>query len=199
MDIDFEQDTKAAPKVGLEEVSNLANRAVVLGKDIDQLKEELKQKEKELQKIEGTDLPDLMDSFGMAKFTLQSGAQIEIKPVVRAYLPAPSTIDNAKSVMEREELQMKLDAGVKYLYEHGAAAMVKSVLQIDIGKGNTELIAKVIETMEKEFRLHTKHNVSVHPQTLSSYVKECIEQGRDIPFDIFGVFTGRKASIRAPR
>lgn len=198
-EINFEQDTNTIDSASLTGVAKLSNRATFLQTEIEGLSARLKEREKELAKIETLDLPELMDSFGMSKFTLTDGTQIEVKSIIRASLPAPSTIHNAKSVLLREELQERLDAGVKYLQDHNAGALVKSVLEIEIGKGNSELISRVIETLEKEFNLYANHNVSVHPMSLSSYVKERLENGDDIPSETFAVFTGRKTSIRQPK
>ena len=36
----------------------------------------------------------------------------------------------------------------------------------------------------------------VHPQTLKAFVKEQLQKGQAVPMDLFGVFTGHRATIK---
>jgi hypothetical protein len=196
----FEEDASqvVALPASLEQVSALALQMIEAENKVDTLTEQLKEAQKELSRIESADLPDVMESLGLSEFTLTNHYKIKVKPIIKASLPAPSSIENSCGSM-RESLLLRLNDGIKYLNDHGAGAMVKNLVSVELGKDSNELAEKIIKVVEEHCGVRARQSVSVHPQTLSSYVKEKIEEGLDIPLETFGVFTGRKATITKPK
>ena len=86
----------------------------------------------------------------------------------------------------------------RFLRKNKADSIIKSVLTINVGKGNAKAVAELIK-LAKTFRLPCERDETVHPQTLSKYIRELLEKGAEVPFDTFAVFTGKKAKITAPK
>ena len=192
----FEQDA-AKPQGDLAQVSEMAQNLQILENDISILEKELKEKKKERDRIESADLPDLMDSLQLTGVQLPDGSKVSIKSVIKASLPTPVAIDRARGD-DREILQQRLEAGLTWLREREADSMIKNIVSADLGKNNDLLAEKIISAIE-HFGLKANRSETVHPQTLSAYVRELLESGEDVPFETLSVYSGRKAAITKSR
>lgn len=88
----------------------------------------------------------------------------------------------------------KADAGCDWLVDHGQGALVKKEVGYKFGVKEDELAAKVIAAM-KEAGVEPKVERTVHHSTLSAYVRNALEEGKEIPFDLFGVYQRRASTI----
>lgn len=174
-----------------------ARRLMKLEMDIIQLTDAINQKKKEYEALATEQLPELMDSVGVTGLDLANGYRLELKPVFRASLPAKSTIENADDE-ERPQLLRRLKDGLTWLRKHKAADLVKNTLRIDLGKGQ-DAAAKEFAALAKRLKVTIDRSETVHPGSLSKFLKEKMETGAEVPFDTFGVFSGRKAEIKAPK
>lgn len=131
----------------------------------------------QLKNMAEVQLPEAMDAVGMTEFKTRTGLVIRIAETIRASIP-----------------KARSGEAFVWLKEHGQEAMIKSQLTIAFGKGEEEKSKELYaELLAKDF--HLEASSSVHPATLSSWAKEKLEQGDDIPLELFGVFRQRVAKL----
>ena len=181
------------PQGELAKISAMAMRMQTLESEINDLQSQIKERTDELQRIENADLPDALEAVNMAEFKLETGEKVQVQSIVRASLPTQTGIDRAKGD-EKTELQERLVLGLEWLRANNSGDVIKNEIAVNVGKGNDEKAAKIVALAE-ELALKAVQTESVHPGTLSSLVKEKIANGAVVPFELLGVYTGRKAKI----
>lgn len=160
-------------------VSKLAHAAQRQLKEIDEAEAALKKLKSVYHKNITETLPDLMAEFGISGFTLSDGSSISVVPTVGAHI----------SKAHQEE-------AFSWLRENGFQDLIKSDVSMSFRKGEDGRRADFIELAESQgLAVSTKE--SVHPMTLKSFVnEEVVVNGRNVPTELFGVFTGQKAVIK---
>jgi len=195
MSINPEEDTKP---VG--ELSAISDMASFLGnkyKELSIVEDQAKRIKEEIHRIESSDLPELMTELGVEKFTLNDGSSVNIKPIIRGNLPSLSSIAKQKDPEKRAEMMNRYKQGIKYLIKHKAASLVNFTLVADLGKDSKKLSMEAKKAL-KELGIKAETSEGVHPASLSSWIKERMEAGKDIDHDLFEVFCGKKAEIKSP-
>jgi|TARA_R110000751_G_scaffold2492_4_gene13532 hypothetical protein len=166
-------------EVGMSGVSKLAHAAQRQLKEIDDAEASLKKLKSVYHKNITETLPDLMAEFNLTGFTLSDGSSISVVPTVGAHI----------SKANQEE-------AFSWLRENGFQDLIKSDVSMSFRKGEDGRRADFIELAESQgHAVSTKE--SVHPSTLKSFVnEEVVINGRSVPTELFGVFTGQKAIIK---
>ena len=169
---------------GKASVAKLAEKQAALANEISILEQAVKDKKKELQRVAEQDLPEAMDAIGMAEFTLVDGTKISIKTFYNASIPA-----------ERK------DEAFAWLDENGHSGIIKTEVSVAFGRGDLEIARSFVE-FAREFNqaaIDPELEQEVHWSTLRSFVREQIEGGNPLPVDMFGVYIGRKAELKASK
>lgn len=162
-------------------VAKLAEIQLSLKNEVAELEAMLKDKKKDLQRVEEHDLPEAMDKIGMAEFKLIDGTKISIKTFYNASIPA-----------ERKE------EAYSWLDNNGHGSLIKTKVEASFSRGELEM-AKAFLDYARGFNGLSEEpsfDQSVHWQTMRAFVKEQVEEGAGLPLDLFGVFIGRKAEIK---
>ena len=186
-----------AAKVSGETVSSISQLAV---KQL-QLQNRIKERDalnktdnEELKKISEYELPNAMAEAGMKTFELLDGSKISIKRVFTAGV----------KVEQRPE-------AFAWMRERGHDSLIKTEVQVPLGKGAHEIAQQIIERLREEFPDYAAAlDESVHWQTLRAFVKEQVEaeeaavnQGETVddplPRDLLGVYIIDKAEITLPK
>lgn len=162
-------------------IAKLAERQLALANEVAELEEALKEKKKELQRVEEHDLPEAMDRVGMAEFKLTDGTKISV-----------STFYNASIPEDRKP------EAFSWLDKHGHGALIKAEVKAKFSRGEIEVAREFLDYARRFNGLTdgVALDQSVHWQTLRAFVKEQVEQGAGLPLDLFGVFIGRKAKVK---
>ena len=117
------------------------------------------------------------------KFDLGDGRELILKEDIRASIARERRIP-----------------AINWLDEHDYGHIVKRQVIVEFGKGDTERCEAFLEAVkELEGKLGTlvvKTNYNVHPATLTSWVKEQLSEGVDLPIDVFGIFRQRVAKVK---
>lgn len=180
-DSDHLMDTVAATTAmgGLDEVSRLAFEQIALEDQIENISLTLKELTEKLTLIAQTKLPQAMQAVGINKFTTKDGFAIEVKPFYSASI--------------KEDNQ---EACFAWLKASGHDDIIKNEVKTTFGRGEENLAMKVVETLNL-MHIPCTNKKSVHPQTLSAFVREQVESGNpDFPLNTFNVFIGQKAKIK---
>lgn len=179
----------------IEQLVELGNKMVKLKEEIAVMQDELTEKVKQMEQIECSTLPDMMESLGMAEFKLEDGSSISIKSIIKASLPSMSGINRAKD-QQRDALIQRLTEGMAFLRSNGGDALIKNQITVEIPKGEDAKAKEAVGQIEA-LGLHAHQGESVHSSSLSAWVKEKLGNG-EIPLsmmEVLGIYNGKKAVI----
>tara|TARA_R110000772_G_scaffold30806_13_gene76541 strand:+ start:2100 stop:2657 length:558 start_codon:yes stop_codon:yes gene_type:complete len=142
----------------------------------------LDQAKAELKDIVEIKIPSAVDGMS-GKFDLGDGRELTIKEDIRASIAGD-----------------KKNPAINWMDEHGYGHIVKRKIVVEFPKGEEERTAAfltALKALETDLgMLNIKQDLSVHHATLTSWVKEQLADGVDIPTDVFGIFRQRTAKLK---
>jgi len=175
-------------------VADMASRMLNLQEEIIRSEEALKQKKQALTKLAEQDLPDLMMELNIKDFTLSNGAKVEVNDIISGSVPAAGAIDRAKGD-DKIDLEMRQENCFDWLRANGAGDLIKSNVEVQFGRDEDDACNTFIDELQDR-HIYYKRAKAVHPGTLNSFIKERLSEGKEVPHDLFRIYTGRKAKIR---
>jgi hypothetical protein len=175
-------------------VADMASRMLNLQEEISRSEEALKQKKQALTKLAEQDLPDLMMELNIKDFTLSNGAKVEVNDIISGSVPAAGAIDRAKGD-DKVDLEMRQENCFDWLRANGAGDLIKSNVEVQFGRDEDDACNTFIDELQDR-HIYYKRAKAVHPGTLNSFIKERLSEGKEVPHDLFRIYTGRKAKIR---
>ena len=146
----------------------------------DQVKAEeqaLKDKEKEIERISGEVIPTLLSEMGLSSLKLADGSAVDVKP----YYSANISIKNRESAYN-------------WLRSNGLGDIIKNDITVSFGR-NEDNKAAEYANLAKGQGYQPTQKLKVEPMTLKALVRERIENGKDMPMDIFNVFVGNRTKL----
>ena len=168
--IELDQDTVGSISKKCNEYKSLLKKIEDKDKEISELKKKAKEYEERT-------IPDMMQEAGVSKLELSDGTKVEVKPFYAAKIP-----------------ESRNDEAFNWLRDNGHGDMIKNILTANIDKGKDNQVGALIELCEKlDFSYAQKQKVE--PMTLKAFVKEQVEKGKEVPFDMFGVYIANKTKI----
>ena len=172
--IDFEQDN-AAPAEGasLERIVALAKILRQRQSAVEDLTQELSDAKEQLRKVEQEDLPELMRELGLELMRLEDGSTVEVVPDVQCAIT-----------------EAHRPAAHAWLTANGFGGLIKTEVSVAFGRGEHDAALALAEKIGGQVK------ESVHAQTLKAFVKEQMEAGTKVPFDLFSVFPFNKAKLK---
>jgi hypothetical protein len=192
-DIDLLEDVAPASNE-LGAIANLAEMMKIVEDEINLHESLLKQKKQELKKLAEQDLPELMQELNIKNFTMSNGAKVEIKDVISASVPSQGAIDRAKDDA-KQELEILQQQCFDWLRDNGLGSIIKNSVEVQFGRDEDDTCSDFTKDLQ-ERQIYYKRALGVHPATLTSVIKERLSEGKEVPHDLFRVFTGRRANIR---
>jgi hypothetical protein len=197
--IDWESTVKKQPSEGeLTQLADLANRLKNLQWKIDQLDTDRHALQQIVDRISFSDIPSLMEQFGLSEVKLKDGSRVTIKPFVKANLPTETALTKCKTDEERDMLRDRIDGGLEYLKKHGAESIIKNMLTVQFAKGQSALSKKAIAALAK-LGIQTDVVESVHAQTLTAWVRERLQEGKPVDMNLFSVYNGNIATVETSK
>ena len=182
------------PDIGL---SNLANLHAHLSDRLKEAEELASKLKKRLFLVESESIPAIMEEIGLATYSMNDGAKIEIKDVIKGSIPTYTGIQKAKGEQKDNLTERRMDA-LAWLREHGGASIIKNKFIFDLGKDSSEVLNTLKEFAE-DTKLPWQNDETVHGATLNSFLKDKMAVGEDIPFETFSLFVGKVAKITQPK
>mgnify|MGYP000094217991 FL=1 len=177
--IDFEKDQEEVLD-RTENIKSLADQVRTLRDLEDQVKtdeELLKDKKKELERLSGEVIPTLLSEMGISSLKLADGSAVDVKPYYAANI----------SLKNRE-------AAYNWLRSNNLGDIIKNDISISFGKIEDNKAAEYANLAQSQGYQPTQ-KLKVEPMTLKALVRERIENGKDMPSDIFNVFVGNRTKI----
>ena len=162
----------------VKSISELCNRLLDLQEQARRIEENLKSKNDEIRMLSEQEIPNLMQEAGVSEFKLADGSSVSVKPFYAAKIPVSKT-----------------DEAFQWLTGNGYGDLIKNPVSLNFGKSEDNLANSLVEDLKSK-----GHNVSqkkkVEPQTLKAFVKEAIQNGQNVPMDLFGVYISNKTTIK---
>ena len=180
MAIDFEKDQQDA-MTRTENIQSLADQVQRLEgvlRRIELSENNLKDLKKEHQRISGEVIPTMMSEMGLSELKLQDGSHLKVSTSYRA------TITEANK-----------EAAFNWLRNNGLGDIIKNEISVSFGRNEDNKAASYAE-LAKGQGFQPTQKMKVEPMTLKALVRERIEAGKDMPTEIFGVFSENKTTIK---
>jgi len=177
--IDFEKDqTEVLDRT--ENLKSLASQVKSLKELEDELKadeESLKNKKKEIERISGEVIPTMLSEMGLSSLKLADGSAVDVKPYYTANI----------SIANRE-------AAYGWLRSNGLGDIIKNDITVSFGR-NEDNKAAQYANLARGQGFEPTQKLKVEPMTLKALVRERIENGKEMPMDIFNVFVGNRTKL----
>lgn len=170
----------ADESVSLAQLQLLAERQAQLQSEIAELENQLDAAKKRLRDLSEVEVPELMDAIGVTEFKTRTGLRISIDEKIRASIP-----------------KKKAQEALRWLELNGHGSLIKRKVSVAFGKGE-ETDAEKLKHMLEDEHFVFDDNATVHPSTLSAFVREKLSEGEDIPLELLGVFRQRQTKIELP-
>ena len=180
MAIDFEKDQQDAMS-RTENIQSLADQVQRLEgvlRRIELSENNLKDLKKEHQRISGEVIPTMMSEMGLSELKLQDGSHLKVSTSYRA------TITEANK-----------EAAFNWLRNNGLGDIIKNEISVSFGRNEDNKAADYAE-LAKGQGFQPTQKMKVEPMTLKALVRERIEAGKEMPTEIFGVFSENKTTIK---
>lgn len=148
------------------------------------LQKQYKEKEDELSKLkskvrdyEERVIPEMMQEAGVSKIKLKDGTEVEVKPFYAAKIP-----------------ESRIDEAFGWLRSNGYEDLIKNTVTANFNRGQDNQVSELIKVCEDHGFAYSKKE-KVEPMTLKAFVREQVEGGKKVPFDLFGVYIANKTKI----
>lgn len=172
------------PKVGdniLAQITVAADELQAADEEVELLEAKLKAAVERRRQIAEDTLPQLMDAAEQVMVKTSSGLTVVLDDKVFANIS-----------------EERKDGAFKWLTENGHEALIKNKFEVQFPKDSVEIAAAFEDYLNKNLRrkANLKHSVSVHPSTLTSWVKEELDKGTNLPFDLLGIVRRKVCKVK---
>ena len=180
MTIDFEKDQQDAMKE-TDNIQSLADQVEALEfviRNIEGAEENLKDLKKKRDHISGEVIPTMMSEMGLAELKLHDGSHLKVSTSYKAHIS-----------------EANKEMAYNWLRENGLGDIIKNEISVSCGRNEDNKAADYAE-LAKGQGFQPTQKMKVEPMTLKALVRERIEKGKEMPTEIFGVFTENKTTIK---
>ena len=180
MTIDFEKDQQDAMK-RTDNIQSLADQVEALEfviKNIEGAEDNLKDLKKKRDHISGEVIPTMMSEMGLAELKLHDGSHLKVSTSYKAHI----------SEANKEQ-------AFNWLRDNGLGDIIKNEISVSFGRNEDNKAADYAELARGQGFQPTQ-KMKVEPMTLKALVRERIEAGKEMPTEIFGVFSENKTTIK---
>ena len=177
--INFEEDQREDLN-SVNDAKSLSDQVVKLKSledDLIQKEKELKELKRHIDLVSGEVIPTMMQEMNISTLKLADGTSVEVKPVYGASIPAD-----------------KKEEAYKWLRENGLGDLIKNEVTVAFGRSEDDK-AQQYAVLAQGQGYEPVQKLKVEPMTLKALVRERVENGLDMPSDLFNVFTSNRTKI----
>ena len=168
--LDIDQDKVKLISDRCQELNNIRQQQ----KQIEEQLSEVKSKSKHL---EEQVIPEMMAEAGVSKLKMKDGTEVEVKPFYAAKIPESRT-----------------EEAFGWLRSNGFEDLIKNTVTASFSRGQDNQVSELIRICE-EMKFGYVKKEKVEPMTLKAFVREQVEGGKKLPFDLFGVYIANKTKL----
>ena len=178
--IDFEQDQQDAMKRtdSLYSLADQVEKLEAMQQQLEIQEEAIKEKKKQIQHISGEVIPTMMSEMGLAELKLHDGSHLKVSTSYKAHIT-----------------EANKEMAFNWLRENGLGDIIKNEILVSFGRNEDNKAADYAE-LAKGQGFQPTQKMKVEPMTLKALVRERIEAGKEMPTEIFGVFSENKTTIK---
>jgi hypothetical protein len=135
-----------------------------------------------------------MTGMGLKNFTTTDGCIIKVDDFLRGAVPTKTAIEKADD-MEKPAMQKRRDDCFSWLAKVNGESIIKGEVVVAIAKGHKEDATKLVESLTKQGH-SAVFEEEVNFQTLNAFLREQHKAGVEIPSEPFGLFVGKKVTLK---
>ena len=179
-EINFEEDQQDAMKKtgNIQSLADQVERLEGVASEIEDAESKIKLLKKKRDHISGDIIPTMMSEMGLAELKLHDGSHLKVSTTYRA------TITEANK-----------ETAFNWLRDNGLGDIIKNEILVSFGRSEDNKAASYAE-LAKGQGFQPTQKMKVEPMTLKALVRERIEAGKEMPTEIFGVFSENKTTIK---
>ena len=180
MTIDFEKDQQDAMKktTNIHSLADQVEKLESLQKTLESQENNIKKTKSEIQKVSGDIIPTMMSEMGLAELKLHDGSQLKVSTSYKAHIS-----------------EANKEMAFNWLRENGLGDIIKNEISVSFGSGEDNKAADYAE-LAKRNGFQPAQKMKVEPMTLKALVRERVEAGKEMPTEIFGIFSENKTTIK---
>jgi len=178
--INFEEDQQNSIRK-TENIQSLADQVEKLedlNKKLTVQEEVMKKTKEEMNRLSGEVIPTMMSEMGLSELKLQDGSHLKVATSYKA------------SITEANK-----ESAFNWLRDNGLGDIIKNEILVSFGR-NEDNKAAEYANLAKGQGFQPTQKMKVEPMTLKALVRERIEAGKEMPTEIFSVFTENKTTIK---
>jgi len=178
--IDFEQDKQNSLKKtdNIQSLADQVEKLEDLNVRLEAQEQIIKDTKKEIDRLSGEVIPTMMSEMGLSELKLQDGSHLKVSTSYKA------------SITEANK-----EMAFNWLRENGLGDIIKNEINVSFGRNEDNKAAEYAELARSQ-GLQPTQKMKVEPMTLKALVRERIEAGKEMPTEIFGIFSENKTTIK---
>ena len=178
--INFEADQQDAMKKtgNIQSLADQVEKLDSLNKRLALQEDNIKNTKKDIDRLSGEVIPTMMTEMGLSELKLQDGSHLKVSTSYKAHIT-----------------EANKEMAFNWLRDNGLGDIIKNEISVSFGRGEDNKAAHYAE-LAKGQGLEPTQKLKVEPMTLKALVRERIEAGKEMPTEIFGVFTENKTTIK---
>ena len=178
--INFEADQQDAMKKtsGVQSLADQVERLEAMQQQLEIQEDAIKEKKKQIQHISGEVIPTMMSEMGLAELKLHDGSHLKVSTSYKAHIS-----------------EANKEMAFNWLRNNGLGDIIKNEISVSFGRNEDNKAADYAE-LAKSNGFQPTQKMKVEPMTLKALVRERIEAGKEMPTEIFGVYSENKTTIK---
>jgi hypothetical protein len=179
-EINFEADQQDAMKRtdNIQSLADQVENLETVNSSIENAEQIVKNLKKKRDHISGEVIPTMMSEMGLAELKLHDGSHLKVSTSYRAHIS-----------------EANKEAAYNWLRENGLGDIIKNEISVSFGRNEDNKAADYAE-LAKGQGFQPTQKMKVEPMTLKALVRERIEAGKEMPTEIFGIFSENKTTIK---
>jgi len=179
-EINFEEDQQDAMKKtgNIQSLADQVERLEDFDFSIKKTEEQLKELKKRRDHVSGEVIPTMMSEMGLAELKLHDGSHLKVSTSYKAHIS-----------------EANKEMAYNWLRENGLGDIIKNEISVSFGRNEDNKAADYAE-LAKSNGFQPTQKMKVEPMTLKALVRERIEAGKEMPTEIFGVYSENKTTIK---
>ena len=179
-EINFEAD-KQDPMKRTDNIQSLADQVEKLdslNKRLALQEDNIKNTKKDIDRLSGEVIPTMMTEMGLSELKLQDGSHLKVATSYKAHIS-----------------EANKEMAFNWLRDNGLGDIIKNEVLVSFGRNEDNKAASYAE-LAKSQGFQPTQKMKVEPMTLKALVRERLEAGKEMPTEIFGVYTENKTTIK---
>ena len=178
--INFEADQQDLMKKtdNIQSLADQVERLELCNDRIADIEADLKMMKNKRDHISGEVIPTMMTEMGFSELTLKDNTKLKVTTSYKAHIS-----------------EANKEMAFNWLRNNGLGDIIKNEISVSFGRNEDNKAADYAE-LAKGQGFQPTQKMKVEPMTLKALVRERLESGKEMPTEIFGVFTENKTTIK---